>query len=179
MGRYAAQPGVSNCFGRTRSAIICIELRFQGAKKGIEIIVEEDYQITYMDNPDDTAWGVIGGGIRNYNIEQAGDDRGKMLCFILRSPGQELVGGVIGQTHWDWFYIELLFVKEDLRGRGYGHRLLTAAEQEARKRGAKRAYLDTFSFQAPAFYRKHGYEVFGELQDFPAGHQRYYLTKQL
>jgi hypothetical protein len=53
------------------------------------------------------------------------------------------------------------------------------AEAEARQRGAQHAYLDTFSFQAPGFYKKHGYQVFGELQDFPPGHQRYFLTKQL
>jgi len=65
------------------------------------------------------------------------------------------------------------------RGRGYGHRLLTLAEEEGRKRGAEHAYLDTFSFQAPDFYKQHGYHVFGELSDFPQGHRRYYLTKQL
>jgi len=76
-------------------------------------------------------------------------------------------------------HIDLLWVKDELRGRGYGHHLLTLAEQEARQRGAKNAYLDTFSFQAPDFYKQHGYQVFGELQDFPPGHQRYFLTKQL
>ena len=141
--------------------------------------MSEDYQIIYMDKPDDAAWGVIGGGIHQYNIDRAGDGQGKILCFVLRSPDQELVGGIIGETHWDWFYINLMFIKEDLRGCGYGHRLLTLAEEEARKRGARNAYLDTFSFQAPDFYKKHGYEIFGTLQDFPAGHQRFYLKKQL
>jgi len=73
----------------------------------------------------------------------------------------------------------LMWVKEELRGRGYGHRLLTMAEEEARQRGAKNAYLDTFGFQAPDFYKQHGYQVFGELEDFPAGHRRYFLRKQL
>jgi len=72
-----------------------------------------------------------------------------------------------------------MWLKEELRGRGYGHQLLLLAEEEGRKRGAKQVYLDTFSFQAPDFYKKHGYEVFGELHDFPPGHQRYFLTKQL
>jgi N-acetylglutamate synthase-like GNAT family acetyltransferase len=53
------------------------------------------------------------------------------------------------------------------------------AENEARKRGAKHVFLDTFSFQAPGFYTQHGYQVFGELKDFPPRHQRYFLTKQL
>jgi len=72
-----------------------------------------------------------------------------------------------------------MWVKEELRGRGYGYRLLTIAEDEARHRGAKNAYLDTFSFQAPGFYKQHGNRVFGELQDFPPGHQRYFMKKEL
>lgn len=139
----------------------------------------EEYQVVYVEHPDDAVWEVVGGGIGNYNIQQAGDGGDKRLCYVLYSPDKEVLGGLIGETHWGWFYISLLFVKEDLRGRGYGHRLLVAAEEEARKRGAKHAYLDTFSFQAPGFYQQHGYEIFGELKDFPPGHQRYYMVKQL
>ena len=72
-----------------------------------------------------------------------------------------------------------MWIKDEFCGRGHGHRLLTLAEQEARQRGAKNVYLDTFSFQAPDFYKRHGYQVFGELPDFPLGYQRYFLTKQL
>ncbi|MFN2132934.1 MAG: GNAT family N-acetyltransferase [Anaerolineae bacterium] len=141
--------------------------------------MDDDYQIVYDDNPERSAWGIIGRGISTYNTEQAGDDQYQHLCFALHGPDQEIVGGVIAATYWDWLYIDLLWVKKELRGRGYGHRLLTLAEQEARQRGARNAYLDTFSFQAPEFYRRHGYRVFGELQEFPTGHQRYFLTKEL
>jgi len=138
--------------------------------------MDKEYQIIFVEKPE---WGIIGGGISNYNTQQAGDDNAQTLCFVLQSPDQEIVGGVIGATYWDWFYLDLMWVKEELRGCGYGHRLLTLAEDEARERGAKNAYMDTFSFQAPDFYKQHGYQVFGELQDFPPGHQRYFLTKQL
>lgn len=138
-----------------------------------------EYQIIQIEQPDDAAWNLIGGGIHDFNIQQAGDDHGKLLYFALQGPGQELVGGLIGETHWDWLYINLLFIREDLRGLGYGQRLMELAEAEARNRGAKHAYLDTFSFQAPGFYEKLGYEVFGKLRDFPPGHQRYYLRKDL
>jgi GNAT superfamily N-acetyltransferase len=141
--------------------------------------MNEEYQISCIDKPDDSVWEAVGGGIRNYNIQQAGDTHHKQLCFVLRASDQKIAGGLIGATYWDWLYIDLLFVKEELRGRGYGHRLLTMAEDDARKRGAKNVYLDTFSFQAPDFYKQHGYQVFGELKDFPPGHQRYFLTKQL
>ncbi len=136
----------------------------------------DDYQIAYLAEP---KWKIIGQGLRNFDTQQAGEDGYQNLCFVLRAPDQEIVGGVIGATYWDWCYINLLWIETELRGRGYGHRLLTMAEEEARRRGAKNAYLDTFSFQAPDFYRQHGYRVFGELPDFPRGHQRYFLTKEL
>ena len=141
--------------------------------------MDEEYRIVYVDEPEESAWGIIGQGIREYNTRQAGDDRFQRLCFALQSPDEEVVGGVIGATYWDWFYIDLLWVRDEFRGRGYGRRLLTAAEDEARRRGATGAYLDTFSFQAPDFYKREGYQVFGELHDFPPGHQRYFLEKRL
>jgi GNAT superfamily N-acetyltransferase len=141
--------------------------------------MEEEYQILYEDKPEQSAWGIIGRGVGNYNKQQAGDNKFQRLCFVLRAPDQEIVGGVLAETYWDWMYLDLLWVKDELRGLGYGHRLLTLAEQEARKRGAKNAYLDTFSFQASDFYKRHGYQMFGELQDFPPGHQRYFLKKKL
>jgi ribosomal protein S18 acetylase RimI-like enzyme len=72
-----------------------------------------------------------------------------------------------------------LWVSEEVRGQGYGQALLEAAEEAARKRGCKNVNLDTMSFQAPAFYQKLGYRIFGQLDDFPTGYTRYYLTKQL
>jgi GNAT superfamily N-acetyltransferase len=139
----------------------------------------EEYQIVKVEKPEDIPWEIIGGGISQYNEQKAGDDQGQNLCFVLRGPDQMIVGGIIGATYWDWFYVNLMWIKEEFRGHGYGHRLLSLAEDEARQRGAKHAYLDTFSFQAPDFYKQYGYQVFGELKDFPRGHQRYFLKKRL
>jgi GNAT superfamily N-acetyltransferase len=150
-----------------------IQLREKGVLRDQ---MSEEFEIVQVDKPE---WGIIGPGISEYNTQQAGNDNGQNLCFVLRSPGEEIVGGVIGATYWDWLHVDLMWIKEEFRGRGYGHRLLMLAEEEARKRGAKNAYLDTFSFQAPDFYKQHGYRVFGELADFPTAHQRYFLTKEL
>ncbi|MEA3327614.1 MAG: GNAT family N-acetyltransferase [Chloroflexota bacterium] len=134
------------------------------------------YQIVKLDDP---AWEVIGQGITEYNTQQAGEDNGQNLCFVLQNPDGEIVGGVIGATYWDWLYVNLMWLREDLRNQGYGKELLSLAEEEARQRGAMHSYLDTFSFQAPGFYQKQGYEVFGQLDDFPTGHQRYFCKKKL
>ena len=75
--------------------------------------------------------------------------------------------------------MDLLWVREDQRGQGYGRRLVEQAEAEARRRGARHAYLDTFSFQAPGFYEKLGYEQFGQLPEFPDQHRSYFYAKDL
>jgi len=139
----------------------------------------EEYQIAFVEKPEESAWGIIGRGIQSFNQQQAGNDHFQRICFALYAPDQEIVGCVVGEIYWDWLFIDLMWVKDEVRGHGYGHRLLESVEIEARKRGAKKAYLDTFSFQAPDFYRRHGYQVFGELKDFPFGHQRLFFTKDL
>ena len=141
--------------------------------------MDPEYRIVNVGGPEDAEWSAVGGGISQFNKQQAGDTHHQSLCLMLHNADGENVGGVIGSTYWDWLHIDLLWLKEELRGQGYGRQLLTAAEEEARQRGAKNAYLDTFSFQAPDFYRQHGYRVFGTLEDFPTGHQRYFMTKAL
>jgi GNAT superfamily N-acetyltransferase len=136
----------------------------------------EIIEINFLDEP---AWEVIGGGITDYNTQQAGDDHGKNLCFVLQNQQGDILGGLIGMTYWNWLYINLMWIQEDLRGRGFGKQLMDLAEEEGRKRGAQHAYLDTFTFQAPEFYKKLGYREFGKLEDFPPGHTRYFLTKDI
>jgi GNAT superfamily N-acetyltransferase len=101
------------------------------------------------------------------------------VSIFLRDEAGRLQGGIFGYTWGRWLHVENLWVAEPLRGGGYGSRLLKAAEEEARAYGCHGVYLETFDFQAPEFYRRHGYEVFGELPDFPPGHTQYYLRKTL
>lgn len=76
--------------------------------------------------------------------------------------------------------VNVLFVDEKYRLQKLGSALLTKVETEAKAQGCKLVHLDTFDFQAKGFYLKHGYEVFGTLDDCPTkGHTRYYMRKKL
>jgi ribosomal protein S18 acetylase RimI-like enzyme len=140
--------------------------------------MEKENKIVYVEQPGEDEWGTVGGGIRTFNIEQTGIDSSQSLCFVIQSPEGDILGGVIGSTYYEWLHVDLMWIKEEFRGRGYGSRLLKTAEDEARKRGVKNAYLDTFNFQAPDFYKKYGYRVFGELENFPQGYTRYFMRKE-
>ena len=135
--------------------------------------------IVQVEKPEESAWGIIGRGLQAYNIQQAGDNQFQRLCFVLQADNDEIKGGVIAEVYWEWLYIDLMWIEDELRGQGFGQQLLTSVEDQARELGAKNAYLDTFSFQAPDFYKKQGYQVMAELPDFPRGHQRYFLSKKL
>jgi GNAT superfamily N-acetyltransferase len=128
--------------------------------------------------PSAEAIKLLGERIDAYNIAKTGRGDDAQLAFFYWA-GDELAAGIYGWTWAGWLDIKLLWLREDLRGRGLGRRLLFAAEREAQARGCSRVLLDSFSFQAPGFYQKLGYEVFGKLDDCPEGHARYFLTKRL
>lgn len=88
-------------------------------------------------------------------------------------------GGLWGRSYYGWLFVELLIVPERLRGTGVGTELMRRAEAEAVRRGCHGVWLDSFSFQAPGFYRRLGYDVFGVVEDYPPGSSRFFLKKRL
>ena len=106
------------------------------------------------------------------------DGQRRPLTLALRAEGA-FVGGLVAQTFMGWLAVDGLWVAAEHRGRGHATALMARAEDEARRRGATDSVLDTFSFQAPGFYRKLGYRDFARLDGFPAGHCRHYMTKSL
>ena len=103
----------------------------------------------------------------------------KPLGAFLRDDRGALIGGAYGYVNWNWLFINLVWISESVRGAGHGRRMILALEQAARERGCTHAHLDTFSFQARPFYEKLGYEVFSTLDDYPPGHQRFFMKKAL
>jgi len=115
-----------------------------------------------------------------YNVEQTGSDDGKWLSIFVRDDAGEVVAGLHGWTWSGACRVKSLWVRQDLRRQGYGQRLLGAAEKEARARGCDQLLLDPFSFQAPLFYKKLGYDVIGVVEGFPRRpHSEYHLRKTL
>ncbi|MFI6458705.1 GNAT family N-acetyltransferase [Streptosporangium amethystogenes] len=105
-------------------------------------------------------------------------DQGSFSVKVIDNDG-ELVGGL---TAWTWgglCGIAMLWVREDCRKDGWGSKILRAAETEALRRGCDRVAVSSFTFQAPGFYQRHGYEETGRMLGIPGGHEDVHMFKSL
>ena len=118
-------------------------------------------------------------GLLEYNLERIEDKSPKDLGVYVRDSAGNITAGLTGVTHGNWLLIKFLWVSETLRGKNIGSEILQQAEKTAKERGCKYAFLDTFSFQAPLFYQKHGYREVFALEEYPLTGKRYYFTKNL
>ncbi len=121
----------------------------------------------------------LGEALLEYSGTRFGDPTAQSVGFFLRDAEGNLCGGLTGNIRWDWLYVEILWVREDLRCHGYGSRLLEGAEEFAKASGGIAVHLDTGGDDALPFYENRGYEVFGTLEGFPPGARQHFLRKWL
>ena len=117
--------------------------------------------------------------IRAYNRANREPSKSEPLNIYLEDEEGNLMAGMVAETFGNWLEIEYLYVSDDLRGQGIGSKILETAENESRNRGCKYSFVDTFNFQAPKFYKKHGYKEVFALKKYPYTGERYYYTKEL
>ena len=129
--------------------------------------------------PTENEIAYIRESLMQFNNERVGADGHTPLNLIEYDTDGKVIGGLLGGTYWGWMYVDILWVDENHRKQGIGSKLLAEAECEAIRRGCHHVHLDTMSWQAPDFYKKHGYEVIGVLPDIPKGNQKYLLQKAL
>jgi ribosomal protein S18 acetylase RimI-like enzyme len=117
--------------------------------------------------------------INEFNFATTGIRDARGLVIVLRDVDGRIYAGLSGHTWGGVAEVRFLWVHEARRQTGIGSRVLRAAEDTARSRGCRKIVLSTHSFQAPEFYRKHGYNVAGEFSDYPQGYRSIFLEKLL
>jgi len=134
-------------------------------------------RIEIESQPDERDQRLIDEGLDIFNFAKAGPDNPQDLWIMARDANGRLIGGLKGRSSYAWLFIDWLWVSSETRGQGVGVKLMQKAESAALERQCVVAYVSTFSFQAPNFYRRIGYEDFGRIDGFPAGHACIWLKK--
>ncbi|HTE53248.1 MAG TPA: GNAT family N-acetyltransferase [Kofleriaceae bacterium] len=135
--------------------------------------------LTVTDAISAEAEAVIEDGLARFNQERSGIADGRLLAVTAADPATgEVLGGLTGRTSLGLLFVDLFFLPASVRGGGLGGRILRLAEEEAIRRGCCAAVLYTISFQAPGFYERHGYRVFGEVECHPPGTSRVFMSKR-
>ena len=132
----------------------------------------------HTDTPTPEAIETVESGLRTYNQEAGGIDEARRVAIVVRD-GDDVVAGLFGRTWGTVCEIQVVWVDDGHRGGGVGTRLMREAEEVARERGCDRVVLNTFSFQAPRFYERLGYESFAVVDGFPRDARRHHMQKRL
>lgn len=128
--------------------------------------------------PEDAA-GVVDEGIGAFNQSAAPLGDVVPLSSFARASDGRVVGGAVGRTWGECCELQQFWVHEIYRRRGIGAALMDRFEARAAQRGCRLVYLDTFSFQALAFYRARGYRVVHEIRGFAGGIVKYAMQRDL
>lgn len=137
-----------------------------------------DFQIT-VGRPKPKELRVLIDGLLAHHAKQGHPRRSEVVNIFLKDKTKKVVGAVIITILWNGMDINSLWVDESLRGKGWGRKLMLAAEAEGKKRGCTLAYTNTFTWQAPKFYEKLGYSLYGKLDNYPTGSSLFYYQKKL
>lgn len=138
-----------------------------------------DAVIRFEERPERGAVEFLYERLREFNLATTGLPAADDLLALVRNEHGAIDAGIHGWVWGGTAEVDLLWVHEASRGRGLGHALLLAFEEEARRRGCAQVVLETFDFQALAFYGRHGYTEVGRTDAYPVGHSHHVLRRRL
>lgn len=135
-------------------------------------------RMEFITDPTDEQAGEIDRGLIEYSAAFAPSRSPVPVRAVFVESGR-VVAGVDGAEYWRKIHIRRLWVHSDHRSKGLGRRLMLWAEERGRELGCVSVVVDTMSFQAPGFYERLGYRLFGMSEGYEGGASRHYFEKEL
>ncbi len=145
-----------------------------------DVLLDGEIKISCDYNEED--YDFVGDQLYEYNVKASQGLLKKPehdVHLFLKEKSGQVVGGIFCETYNFSLYIDMFWIADDYRGKGYGKAMIAEAERAGKKMGCVFAHTSTFSYQSPHFYQNMGYEVFGMLDDYPDGIKQYFLKKKL
>ena len=137
-------------------------------------------KIDFTLSPEEQDITTLLDGLKVFNAPAFPNRKTKAFGLFVRDTDNNVIGGLSGEITFSSLFVKYLWLSESVRGQGLGEALLKRLEQEAKKEGVDNLCLDTYTFQAPTFYKKCGYIEVGRFTDFPReGVDQIFLQKRI
>ena len=137
-----------------------------------------EFSLVYKENPLAEEVEILREGIINEAVK-ANMNRMTSFALLMKNPADVIVAGAMGYSMYGFLYVDMLWVDEKFRHKGWGTQLLNAAENLGRERNCRFVCLITMSWQALRFYEKHGYKIEFIREGFDNDTKMYCLRKSL
>lgn len=139
----------------------------------------QDFEISVHDSVPRAEAKLVDGGLGDFNEAAAPLGNVRALACFARTAAGEVVGGAVGRSWGKCCELQQLWVAESARRKGIASALVRSLELHAKSRGCTLVYLETFSFQAPRFYQRLGYEIKFTIEGYPGGIAKHHLLRHL
>ena len=136
-------------------------------------------KIELIQNPSKDKIEYISNSLFEFNCYKVGLNDLSEIFIQLSNDNDQVCGGIVGWSRWDWAHIENLWIMEEYRGNGFGKDLLKMFESIAINRKCKFIDLDTFNFQAPNFYKNQGYIELFVLDGIANNTSKHFFKKEI
>lgn len=142
-------------------------------------IKDSDYHFEYQEEPIQEDEQVLNDGISDEAALKKNMERSKPFRIFIKDAQGAVFGGASGTIFYGSLYVDMLWLKEELRHQGLGRKLMMEAEKIGRERQCTFVTLNTMDWEALSFYQKLGYAIEFVRKGYSNDSQMYMLRKEL
>jgi len=135
------------------------------------------FEYVIDDSPSASEDKIIRDGIVNFNSQTINEKATHFSVFA--KDASQIIGGALIWEHSDALYIDVLWCDEHYRQKGVGTKIISMIDEVAINKRLSKIFVDTYAFQAQAFYQKHGFYCIGTIREYLLGHDRMFMRKDV
>ena len=141
--------------------------------------MDAPYRFVVEDSPDPADLALLEDHVVAAAIAAAGVGDDREFGIFVRDDEGQILAGISGLVWGACCELQAMWVHSSLRGRGLARELMTAAEDEARRRGCDLVEFRAYDLLAHGLYERLGYETVGVIDGWPAGSAARWYRKDL
>lgn len=103
----------------------------------------------------------------------------RTFCICIEDEQKEIFGVVNGVTYYGCLYVDMLWIHNKLRNKGWGTKLMQEAEIIGKGQNCSFATVNTMDWEALPFYQKLDYTIEFVREGYEKNSKMYLLRKAL